>query len=307
MRTKNDLVDDGNGGMHLVTIRDDSGERAALLRPEDDRVVEIGAHGLPGTMSDIVALGDAAKDRLALACAEGRTRPLGDVELLAPVPAPRRDVICVGRNYHEHVGELHRSGYDTSAATADVPDVPVVFSKMPSSVVGPGVAIATGNDPSGSTDYEGELAVVIGKGGREIPRASAFEHVFGYTIVNDVTARRIQQGHRQWFLGKNIDGFCPMGPALVTADEIPDVTDLTLVTRVNGEVRQNARVRDLIFDIPALIETISALITLQPGDIIATGTPSGVGLGFEPPRFLQPGDRVEIEIQPIGKLVSPVV
>ena len=155
-------------------------------------------------------------------------------------------------------------------------------------------------------DYEGELAVVIGRAGRGIRKAEALAHVFGYTIVNDVTARTLQHKHRQWILGKGIDGFCPMGPAILTADEVPDPGVLRLRTWVNGELRQDAPVSDLIFDIPTLIETISAGITLQPGDLIATGTPAGVGIGFQPPKFLKAGDVVRVEITGIGVLENPV-
>ncbi|MGJ3264695.1 MAG: fumarylacetoacetate hydrolase family protein [Salinarimonas sp.] len=162
-------------------------------------------------------------------------------------------------------------------------------------------------DPTGTLDYEGELAVVIGRGGRGISRERAMEHVFGYTIVNDITARDVQNRHKQWFLGKSADTFCPMGPALVTASAVVDVTALRLVTRVNGEVRQDAVVRDPIFDIPTIIATISAGITLQPGDVIATGTPAGVAVGFSPPRWLRPGDRVEVAIDGIGSLTNRIV
>jgi 2-keto-4-pentenoate hydratase/2-oxohepta-3-ene-1,7-dioic acid hydratase in catechol pathway len=155
-------------------------------------------------------------------------------------------------------------------------------------------------------DYENELAVITGKGGRGISKARAYEHVYGYTIVNDVTARTLQQRHKQWFIGKSIDGFCPMGPVILTADEVPDVRTMRLRTRVNGELRQEASVADLIFDIPSLIETLSAGITLEPGDVIATGTPAGVGIGFKPPRYLKKGDQVSVEIDPIGELVNPV-
>ena len=172
---------------------------------------------------------------------------------------------------------------------AGVPTAPVVFTKAPSSVIGPEAAILANLDPTNSVDYEGELGVVIGRGGRGISRTDAMDHVFGYTIINDVTARTLQHKHKQWFLGKSIDSFCPMGPTLVTADEIPDPTRLKLETRVNGELRQNAVVSDLIFDIPTLIETISRGMTLMPGDIIATGTPEGVGIGFTPPKYLNSG------------------
>ncbi|QWA11457.1 fumarylacetoacetate hydrolase family protein [Sodalis ligni] len=231
---------------------------------------------------------------------------LDRVQLLAPIPRPARNILCVGKNYHQHAVEFQASGFDASASE-NTPEFPVIFTKAPSSVIGPEMAIPAYLDYSESTDYEGELAVVIGRGGRNIAKADALTHVFGYTIVNDVTSRTLQQTHRQWFLGKSLDGYCPMGPAIVTADEIPAPEQLQLKTWVNGELRQHAGVADLIFDIPTLIETISRTMSLESGDIIATGTCAGVGIGFTPPRFLRHGDRVEIEIQPIGRLVNPVL
>lgn len=231
--------------------------------------------------------------------------PLSSVTLLAPIPRPARNIFCVGKNYHEHAKEFAQSGFDSTAKEV-VPEAPVVFSKPPSAVIATGETILGSLDPTSSVDYEGELGVVIGTGGRGITKADALNHVFGYTIVNDVTARTLQQKHRQWLLGKGIDTFCPMGPAILTADEVPDPAKLTLKTWVNGELRQDAVVSDLIFDIPTLIETISAVIALEPGDVIATGTPVGVGIGFNPPKFLAKGDRVAIEIAGIGRIENPV-
>jgi 2-keto-4-pentenoate hydratase/2-oxohepta-3-ene-1,7-dioic acid hydratase in catechol pathway len=226
--------------------------------------------------------------------------------LVAPIPLPRRNIFCIGKNYAAHAREFQQSGFDATSSGQDVPTAPVVFTKAPSSVIGPEAAILANLDPTNSVDYEGELGVVISRGGRGISRTDAMDHVFGYTIINDVTARTLQHKHKQWFLGKSIDSFCPMGPTLVTADEIPDPTRLKLETRVNGELRQNAVVSDLIFDIPTLIETISRGITLMPGDIIATGTPEGVGIGFTPPKYLNSGDTVAITIDPIGTLTNAV-
>ena len=230
--------------------------------------------------------------------------PLVEVSLLAPIHQPARNIFCVGKNYRRHAEEFARSGFDTSSSAA-VPDHPVVFTKAPSAVIGDGDTIRYPEGLSDALDYEAELAVVIGRGGRGIGRHEAMSHVFGYTILNDVTARDWQQRHGQWFLGKSFDTFCPMGPVLVTADEI-DPSALELRCWVNDELRQQANTRDLIFDIPALIATISAGITLQPGDIIATGTPEGVGAGFEPPKFLQRGNEVAIEVEGIGRLVNDV-
>jgi 2-keto-4-pentenoate hydratase/2-oxohepta-3-ene-1,7-dioic acid hydratase in catechol pathway len=187
-----------------------------------------------------------------------------------------------------------------------VPPYPVVFSKPHTSIIATGEPILGHLDPTGGLDYEGELGVVIGRGGRGISKADSLGHVFGYTIINDVTARHLQKRHSQWILGKGLDSFCPMGPAILTADEVPDPTALSLTTWVNGERRQHAPVSDLIFDIPTLVEAISAAITLEPGDVIATGTPAGVGIGFSPPRFLASGDVVRIEVPGIGILENRV-
>ena len=236
---------------------------------------------------------------------DGESIPLSDVKLLAPLPRPPRNVFCVGKNYHEHAKEFAGSGFDASSKEV-VPEAPVVFSKPATAIIPTGETIPAHLDSSNSTDYEGELAVVIGHGGRGIKAAEALRHVFGYTIVNDVTARTLQHKHRQWVIGKGIDGFCPMGPAILTADEVPDPKALRVITHVNGEKRQDATVADLIFDIPTLIEAISAGITLEPGDVIATGTPVGVGIGFTPPKFLQKGDVVRVEVPGIGVLENPV-
>jgi 2-keto-4-pentenoate hydratase/2-oxohepta-3-ene-1,7-dioic acid hydratase in catechol pathway len=211
----------------------------------------------------------------------------------------------VGRNYHEHAAEFSTSGFDASERHM-IPEHPIIFTKARTSIIGPGDAVVAGNDPLSSTDYEGELAVVIGPGGRKISADRAFEHVYGYTVINDVTARDLQKRHVQFFIGKSVDTFCPMGPALVTRDEVDDVAALGLRTRVNGELRQDTKISALIFDIPTLIATLSEAITLQPGDVIATGTPKGVGIGFDPPRYLQPGDIVEVEVDGIGTLTNPI-
>jgi len=231
--------------------------------------------------------------------------PLAEVALLAPIPEPRRDIYCVGKNYVAHAAEFHSSGFDSSGKE-EVPSAPVIFTKAMTSVIGPGAAIRSDFDPTGSLDYEGELALVIGQKCFRVSKADAYSVVFGYTIINDATSRDLQKKHNQWVIGKSIDTFCPMGPSIVTADEVGDVRELTLRTEVNGEVRQEASVSDLIFDIPTLIETMSATMTLLPGDIIATGTPVGVGIGFSPPRYLKPGDEVAIEISRIGELKNPV-
>ena len=236
----------------------------------------------------------------------GSQIPLSDIKVLAPFPCPQRNVMCVGKNYFEHSKEFEKSGFDSTSGGQTIPDAPVIFTKATTSITGTDEPIPASSDPTGSTDYEGELGVVIGKTGRNITKAQVFDYIYGYTIINDVTARTLQQHHKQWFLGKSLDGFCPMGPFLVTADEIDDVTSLNVRTWVNDELRQDACVKDLIFDIPTIIETISSLFTIIPGDIIATGTPAGVGIGFTPPKFLKAGDHVKIEIDKLGSLKNPV-
>jgi 2-keto-4-pentenoate hydratase/2-oxohepta-3-ene-1,7-dioic acid hydratase in catechol pathway len=236
----------------------------------------------------------------------GKAVPLDRVRLEAPIPRPHRNIFCVGKNYFEHAHEFARSGFDSSAQSGAVPDAPIIFSKVPETVTGPGDPILIDPRVSQAVDYEAELAVVIGKGGRGIRRADALDHVWGYCIVNDVTARDLQGRHKQWLIGKSQDSFCPMGPWLVSRDEI-DLADTRVRCWVNGELRQDANTRALIFDVPTLIETISAGLTLMPGDIIATGTPAGVGIGFNPPKYLKAGDVVRIEIGGLGVLENPVV
>ncbi|BCG89786.1 MULTISPECIES: fumarylacetoacetate hydrolase family protein [unclassified Mesorhizobium] len=227
--------------------------------------------------------------------------PLAQVEIEAPIPQPRRNIFCVGKNYHEHAHEFARSGFDSSAGAGAIPKHPIIFSKVPESVVANHASVLI--DPSVSTaiDYEAELAVIIGKSGRGISKENALDHVWGYTIVNDVTARDLQGRYSQWLIGKSQDTFCPMGPWAVTRDEL-DLATAGIRCFVNEDLRQNSRISLLIFDIPTIIATLSQGITLKPGDIIATGTPVGVGIGFDPPKYLKAGDVVRIEIDGIGTL-----
>jgi len=232
---------------------------------------------------------------------------IADVELRAPIAAPRRNIFCVGKNYKEHAREFSRSGFEAGAVKgAELDEYPAVFSKGPNTVVGPHDDVQLHPNVTSSVDYEAELAVVIGRGGKNIAPERAYEHVFGYTIVNDVTARDRQKNHKQWFLGKTLDTFCPTGPWITTSEEL-DPENLEVKCWVNGELRQHANTRDLIFDIPRLISTISAGLALVPGDIIATGTPAGVGIGFAPPKFLKKNDVVTVEISKIGKIENRFV
>jgi len=238
---------------------------------------------------------------------KGSPIALKSAKLKAPIPLPLRNIMCVGKNYHEHAKEFSASGFDSSSTGAAdaIPTAPIIFTKVPQSVIGPNEPIRYPTGVSEQLDYEAELAVIVGKGGRGIAKADALRHVWGYTIVNDVTARDLQGRHKQWFLGKSMDTFAPMGPWAVTADEV-DLATAGIRCWVNGELRQDAKIADLIFDIPTLIETLSAGITLLPGDIIATGTPAGVGIGFKPPKFLKKGDVVAMEVDGIGRLSNQV-
>lgn len=235
----------------------------------------------------------------------GEAIPLAAARILAPIPRPARNIFCVGKNYFEHAEEFAKSGFDSSAGAGAVPKAPIIFSKVPECVIAPGAPILVDPGVSTAIDYEAELAVIISKGGRGIAKDDAMDHVWGYTIINDVTARDLQGKHSQWLIGKSQDSFGPMGPCAVTADAI-DLADTKVQCFVNNEKRQDSNTGLLIFDVPTLIATLSAGITLVPGDIIATGTPVGVGIGFTPPRYLVPGDSVRIEISGIGMLENPV-
>ena len=291
--------------MKLVTFDDGTGPRVGVLDVGGAVVDVSGAAGVGETMLEVVEVGEAGLDAARAALTSSPVLPERSIRLLAPI-MPRNNVMAVGRNYHDHAKEFSASGFDASEKKM-IPDHPIIFTKALSSIVGPGDAIDTSMDPTGTSDYEGELGVVIGTGGHRIAAADAMAHVFGYTVINDVTARALQAQHVQFFIGKSAATFCPMGPCIVTADEIGDIRSARLRTTVNGEPRQDAPISDLIFDIPTLIEAISAAVRLQPGDVIATGTPSGVGIGFDPPVYLQPGDTVEVSIDGIGTLTNPVV
>lgn len=291
--------------MKLVTFSVDGGAPKLGVLDAKDQVRDLGAAdaSLPADMLGLIAGGEAALNKAFHAAAAAPVAP--GAKVLAPIPRPRRNIFCVGKNYRAHVTEIAKAGFDTSRKD-EVPEHPVIFTKPPSAVIGPGVAIQSSYDPMGTCDYEGELAVVIGKAGRRISATDAMAYIFGYTILNDVTSRGMQKRHQQWALGKGIDTFCPLGPAIVVADTVGDPSHLTLCTYVNGEERQRASVSDLIFDVPTLIATISSVIALEPGDIIATGTPSGVGVALSPPQFLKAGDTVRIEIPGVGCLENPV-
>jgi 2-keto-4-pentenoate hydratase/2-oxohepta-3-ene-1,7-dioic acid hydratase in catechol pathway len=283
--------------MKFATFAQGGRDQVGLVDAAAGRVHPISA----ADMLDLIARWDVLKGSLK---PQDGGIPLSEVELKAPIPRPRRNVVCVGKNYREHAKEFSHSGFEAGAVKgAEIDEYPAVFTKLPSSVTGPGATVSLHGHITSSVDYEAELALVIGTGGRDIAKGDAYRHIFGYTIVNDVTARDRQRNHKQWFLGKALDGFCPMGPWITTADEV-DPENLDVKCWVNDELRQNANTRDLIFDIPTLVATISAGLTLEPGDVIATGTPAGVGIGFNPPKFLKSGDTVRIAISGLGELTN---
>lgn len=230
--------------------------------------------------------------------------PLADAhELDAPFPRPHRDLICLGKNFRAHATEFSTA----MGEPEDIPTAPIVFSKATTSVCGPHHAIVVDPEVTQAVDYEVELVVVIGRKGRYIPRRHAFDHVAGYTVLNDVTARDLQRRHQQWFLGKSVDTFGPMGPVFVTADEIPDPSALQLSCWVDGELRQDASASLMIFDVPTVLVELSRVMSLEVGDLIAMGTPAGVGIGFDPPKYLGNGSIVTAQIEGIGRLENRVV
>lgn len=264
--------------------------------------------GAPSTVLGVIDAGPELWRQLGAAVQEAkRGTPLTHARLLAPIPRPRRNVFCVGWNYSEHFAEGQgvRGGQDEQAKP---PDYPSLFSKQPNTVVGPEAGVVHPAPISEQLDWEVELAVVIGRGGRDIPQERALDHVFGYTIGNDVSVRDVQRRHGgQWFKGKNFDTHLPLGPWIVTADEIPDPQTVRLRTRINGVTKQDSTTRFMVFTVARIIAELSRGLALEPGDIILTGTPEGVGFARKPPEFLKPGDVMELEIERIGVLRNPVV
>ena len=248
------------------------------------------------SLSDLRSAADAAERT-------GASVPLDAVELLAPIPRPRQDIICLGMNYRAHLEEAAR--YNADAFEKQKP-VAVYFSKRVTEAVAPGGDIPRHAGLVERLDYESELAVILGKTARNVKAAEAGEYIFGYTIINDVSARDVQTGHKQWYFGKGLDGFTPMGPWIVTADEIPFPPALDISSTVNGEVRQKSNTSLFLTPIQDVLEELSAGMTLLPATIIATGTPAGVGMGFDPPRFLEAGDVVECAVSGIGSIRNTV-
>lgn len=289
--------------MKLATISDNGKIKAGMIVGEEFICCDEGKNANTAVLA-MISSGNISEWQAMLDKAP--RKKLSEIKILSPIPYLLRDMICVGKNYYAHAKEFFDSGFDATQKET-IPSEPIIFTKAMTSLIGPDDAIDTSIDPTGSVDYEGELGVVISKTARRIAKNDWQDYVFGYVIINDVTSRELQKKHNQWTIGKGLDTFGPMGPYIVTKDEIDDLPSMQIQTLVNDEVRQQAEVRDLIFDIPTLIETLTLTGTLLAGDIIATGTPVGVGIGFSPPKFLKSGDKVTINVTGLGSLTNPVI
>lgn len=278
--------------MKLVTFEAAGRRGVGVLKNE--LIIDLTAAGLASSMRELISAGPEALE--AAAHIESPTISITNARLLAPIPDPQK-VMAIGLNYMDHIREQN---------IASVPTSPIVFAKFPSSIIGPDEAIEFDPKLTNQVDWEAELGVIIGKRARRVSRDEALSYVFGYTPLNDVSARDLQFGDKQWVRGKSLDTFCPIGPAITTADEIPDPQALHICSRVNGATMQNSTTAEMIFPVDELVAYLSNAFTLEPGDIIATGTPDGVGVFRNPKVFLQNGDRVEIEIEKLGVLSNPV-
>ncbi|MEH7304746.1 fumarylacetoacetate hydrolase family protein [Neobacillus drentensis] len=283
----------------------DQGETKVLLLNHAEEAMT-GQKSFPSSMLECIASGETFIQKvnglLEWIQTSERTEslylPIDDVKLLAPIPRPSKNILCVGKNYAEHAIEM--------GSEADIPEYIMVFTKAPTTVVGSNERVLNHQNVTDQLDYEGELAIIIGKKGQAIKKEEALDYIFGYTILNDVTARDLQSRHKQFFIGKSLDTTCPMGPWIVHKSIIENPNHLNIQTTVNGEVRQNSNTKNFIFPIEEVISVLSAGMTLEPGDIIATGTPAGVGKGFKPPKFLSPGDQMEVTIEKIGTLKNTI-
>lgn len=300
--------------MKFGTFKNESGIFIGIVNEDGTYVLSLasasekmnGESVIPAAMIDAIALGDQfyqEAQKIVQWVKEQQLEeelylPLETVTLMAPIPKPSKNIFCVGKNYADHAIEM--------GSKDDIPEHVMVFTKAPTSVIGHGEAILEHKELTEQLDYEGELAAVIGKPGKAIRREEALDYVFGYTIINDVTARDLQAKHKQFFIGKSLDTTCPMGPWIVHKSAIGNPNNLNIQTTVNDELRQDSNTDKFIFPIEEIIAVLSQGMTLEPGDIIATGTPAGVGKGFKPPRFLKGGDVVEITVEGIGTLKNRV-
>lgn len=286
--------------MKLATY--EYGGRVGVGAVADQKLFDLSA-AYPDMLS-LIASGPAALAPIRSSMARpARAIPIEQVHLLAPIPAPRRNIMCLGKNYAEHA----RESYEARGEKVEIPEFPVIFTKATTGINGPYDDVVLDPAVSVQMDYESEMAFIIGRPIKNATRETAMASVFGYTVLNDITARDLQTQHKQFFKGKSLDGCCPIGPWIVTADELPDPHLLSISCHVNGELRQEGNTGDMLFDIPAIIVHLSRGMTLLPGDIIATGTPSGVGFARKPPVYLQPGDIVECAVSGIGAIRNQIV
>lgn len=300
--------------MKFATFKNESGQFIGIVNEEGSRILPLaqayekmgGDTVMPADMLEAISLGEGFYQEAQKTVQWVRDNnlanelfiPIESVELISPIPRPAKNIFCVGKNYAEHAIEM--------GSKDDIPEHVMVFTKAPTTVIAHEQNILEHKQSTAQLDYEGELAVVIGKEGKAIKREDALDYVFGYTIVNDVTARDLQARHKQFFIGKSLDTTCPMGPWIVHKSAISNPNNLDIRTAVNGEVRQDSNTKNFIFPIEEVIAVLSQGMTLEPGDIIATGTPAGVGKGFKPPRFLKAGDTIEITVEGIGTLRNKV-
>ena len=295
--------------MRLITFAPTAKSRPRLGLLDAGSVLDLtsaaGAPKIPGDMLSLIEAGSPGLKKVARLAAEAprhARKPLASVRLLAPIPQPRRNIMCLGLNYADHA----RESAEARGREVKLPAHPIFFTKATHTVIGPFDDTTFEARVSEQMDWEVELGVVIGKMGKNIPRERAMEYVFGYTVINDISARDLQSNHQQFFKGKSLDGTCPMGPWIVTVDEVPDPQALALRCRVNGVTKQDSNTSGMIFTVPAIVESLSRGMTLEPGDVIATGTPSGVGFARTPPEFLKAGDVVECEVEGIGTIKNRV-
>lgn len=297
--------------MKFVTAKWAEEVIVGLLNEDETKILPLnkaaemksGEKAFPEDLGDCIALGDEFIQKVNEVADwawsnEDAFVPIDAVKLMAPIPRPSKNIFCVGKNYADHAIEM--------GSKDDIPEHVMVFTKAPTTVVGHNDSVQSHADITEQLDYEGELAIVIGKKGKGIKTEEALDYIFGYTIINDITARDIQTRHKQFFIGKSLDTTCPMGPCVVHASAVGNPNKLHIQTSVNGEIRQNSNTENFIFPVEEIISVLSAGMTLEPGDIIATGTPAGVGKGFKPPKFLKSGDKVDVTVEKIGTLSNRI-
>ncbi|MDI3535849.1 MAG: hypothetical protein PWP16_107 [Eubacteriaceae bacterium] len=296
--------------MKFITYQYNAFKEGGILNTDSTKVIPLKTLGkllntsLPEQLTDFIEIAspdliDKVKKTLSEHPELGISTQ--QIRLLAPIPQPKRNIFCLGKNYAEHAKEIKNI-----PTLVDLPENPIYFSKLPTAVTGPNTVVLSHPNTTKQVDYEVELAIIIGKAGSDIPKTDAEDYIFGYTIANDITARDLQKKHAQWYKGKSLDTFCPLGPAIIHKSDLPLPLALDIRSRVNGELRQHSNTSQMIFDIPSIISDLSQGLTLLPGDIILTGTPAGVGFAMNPPQFLKRGDIIEAEIESLGILQNTI-